>query len=257
MMKERWFARRTIYRWTWAVLLVMTSLPALEAQTPGEKLIYPELDYAIVQLHRTIEQRDDRQMDNAFFHLRKVWRAVSGEIAQYDLPHFRFPEFVEVQELMLVQMHDDLVTRDRPHLQLGLQQFRRELTDLRSCLGHEYPLDILWQCLDLYEHVKYTVEDQMMDLREWYEFEAEVTDLFSQWDHYELLAPTNPTRFSPHFDLARQAQLNDQMAICKEEFLQSLEGGFRLDFVLPCHRVGETLESALDLYLSSKQVIGT
>ncbi len=240
---------------TIAIAVIWLVFPA-KSQEVQENLIYPSLDKAIISMRAATLDGDFEETHQVFRQLESVWEEVSRDIVEYQMPHFRFPEFVEVQDIRLSQMSDDLYAKDYQNLMSNLDLFRRELMDIRECIGMEYPLDVLWRFSDLYEEVQHAIYDQMMDLREWFDFEDDVTELFSLWNQYELLSHNLNTGYFPGFDLVAQKLINDQMEICRTEFLSSLETGYRTHFAIPCDKIGDTLEEAFNLYID-KTIVGS
>jgi hypothetical protein len=124
---------------------------------------------------------------------------------------------------------------------------------MRKSQYGESPIERIWDAYLKYKILHNTVNDQMMNLQEWFEFEDQINEFLCSWDNYEVLSQQELFEFSPIFDNKKKNELNVEMRQCIEEFLQSTESGFRLDFIMPCDRIGKVVEENLLLFTSKRR----
>lgn len=117
----------------------------------------------------------------------------------------------------------------------------------------ENPLEKIWDAYLNYKALNNTVNDQMMNLQEWFEFEDQINAFLCSWDQYEVVSQQELFDYSPIFDKKKKEDLNVEMRQCIEEFLHSTESGFRLDFIMPCDRIGNVIEENLLLFASKRR----
>lgn len=110
------------------------------------------------------------------------------------------------------------------------------------------PVEKIWDAYLNYKTLNNIVNDQMMDLQEWFEFEDQISTFICSWDAYEVISWRELSDYSPLFNTKKKDELNIEMKQCIEEFLMSTESGFRLDFIIPCDRIGKVIEENLLLF---------
>ncbi len=128
------------------------------------------------------------------------------------------------------------------------------LHEYRRATNSEVPFDELWDAYLAYQEIKETVNDQMMNLKEWFEFDDQIDRFMCEWDDYDLLDPALMSRYHPEIDRSDRKELGIKMQECLNTFMKSIESGFRPDFVLPCDEIGRVLDDSLSLFAQESKV---
>jgi hypothetical protein len=116
------------------------------------------------------------------------------------------------------------------------------------------PFDVLWKSYRAYDLLNETVNDQMMNLYDWFEFEDQFNDFLCKWDDYEVVSKRDLKKYYPTFNYDKKEELIVTMNVCIDDFLQSTESGYRPDFILPCDRMGQVINESLLLFaIKSKE----
>ncbi len=239
-----------MYKWLFIFSLLLGQVGILIGQ---QALTYPQMDLALIKLRKAIIQQDVAQYPEALQDLRDHWGVAANQMLSFDFTEFNIHELVEVEDLTLHALSDALAENDSLTAMEELAYFRQNLMDLRTCEGVEfYPLDAFWKSFDIYHDVRHIVNDQMMDLRGWFEFEDMITEMVARWNQYELIVQDYADEYFPGYNHQEQSVINEEMEGCMSHFIESLESGYRPDFIVPCDQVGYTMEKALDLYVNDK-----
>lgn len=123
-----------------------------------------------------------------------------------------------------------------------------DMHDMRIQKNQPLPFDVLWKAYQAYKQVHSTVNDQMMNLYDWFEFNDQINEYMCRWDDYEVLSKNELVKYYPNFDYGKKEELVLEMRGCIEDFMRSTESGFRPDFVMPCDRIGQVLDESLLLF---------
>ncbi len=239
-----------MYKWLFVFFILSSNASMIIGQ---HSLTYPQMDLAIIKLRKAIIMQDVAQYPEALQVLRDHWGVAANLMLSFDFLEFNIDELVEVEDLTLHALADALSGNDSLAAMEELAYFRQNLMDLRTCEGVEfYPLDAFWKSFDIYHEVRHIVNDQMMDLRGWFEFEDMITEMVARWNQYELIVQDYADEYFPGFNQEEQSIINEEMEGCMSHFIESLESGYRPDFIVPCDQVGFTMEKALDLYVDDR-----
>ena len=236
-------------------ILSFAFLFSLSLSWSQHRLTFPQMDLALIHLRKAVIEQETMNHETHLQDLTDQWGVVANEMLAYDLFEFNMAELVEVQDLTLQSLSEALTRNDSLQAMEEIDFFRQNLMDARTCIGVEnYPLDAFWESYDVYRDVRHTVNDQMLDLREWFEFDDMVTEMVARWNQYELIVKKHADSYFPGFDHEKQMEINTEMEGCLSHFIESLESGFRPDFILPCDQIGYTMEKALDIYNHGVQI---
>lgn len=120
---------------------------------------------------------------------------------------------------------------------------------LRDCFEQKgYPLDAMMLLSESYTKVHKTVEDPMMDLLEWFEFSKQVNEMVDRWEKYNCIPNATIQKYFPHISGIQHQLQKEKANNCLNDFLGSLESGYRKDFILPCEDLGDALSTLMKLY---------
>ena len=112
----------------------------------------------------------------------------------------------------------------------------------------EYPIDLLLGLGSSYNSIKKAVYDQKLDLLEWIEFQELVNKFIEDWEKYNCLTLHDLTESFPNLDEEQHEEFKNKFVICLEDFITSLQSGYRSDFEIPCDELGNALSSLTALY---------
>lgn len=112
----------------------------------------------------------------------------------------------------------------------------------------DYPIDLLLSLSSRYTEINKTVYDQKLDLYEWMEFQEMVDKFISDWENYNCLSIEDISNSFPNLDKKKHEMSKGKFIMCLEDFINSLESGYRSDFELPCSELGNALDTLTTLY---------
>jgi len=116
---------------------------------------------------------------------------------------------------------------------------------------HENGLTYLAIASQLFQDVKFVVNDEMLDLYHWMEFKRMVEDLNYEWSVYAKLSYEELSLCNDFESEEVHEGLVLQVSECMDELLACFESAYRPDFQLPCTDMEDALDKLFIFYCNS------
>ncbi len=124
-----------------------------------------------------------------------------------------------------------------------------ESFSLRQCYDEiDNPLAQLIQAYESNLEIAHVVNDQMMDLKYWFEFMDLVEVFISSWDKYQCYTISRIELYYPAIDIQSHHEYMGKVADCTDLFLDSMQSGNRTEMISPCDDLRSNLEQLIFSY---------
>ena len=226
------------------MLIIMCSLIGLQAQHPSG-VNYPQLDAHLVSIWIQAEKNDISKLVAVYPTLQTEWNHVKSNLLTKEIRHLNLSQLVADLDLEIAQMgahinkeHFDALVRATKSILYSFKETRQFYTGEKSALD-----DFLstWQ---IYEELHYAVDDEMLGLYEWDEFNQLFLDFQEHFKEYVHTAtPAFEGESKLLFDLCVR-----RVEECMEEFAHTLATAQQNQFEAPCDDTRDALMDILSLY---------
>lgn len=218
----------------------------------AERLVYPELDKGLIALWENANKGDSKGSQATMQIVLTNWASVKPDILKINDAHFNNSHFVKDTETILSMMQNMLKKGGYSRLEDFVYQLLWDFSSMRNCIGiDDYPLDQLLITHLTYNEIHYTVHDEMMGLRYWFEFQEIVNDFVENWDQYDCIQTEEVQKYFPHVREKYHQVVKDKLNHCLSNFIKSLESAYRNDFEIPCDEMGDAIQELIFLYQGS------
>lgn len=209
---------------------------------------YNDFNSDLIWLRDALKKGDWVQANNHQNVVMKKWSGIKQDLKK------QYGSNITIEQLL--NSYQNAFDKKDTHLAIeSIDGVINDMHDKRKDKNQPVPFDILWRAYIAYKQVHSTVNDQMMNLYDWFEFNDQINEYMCRWDDYEVLSKNVLLKYYPNFDYDKKEQLVMDMRGCIEDFMHSTEGGFRPDFVMPCDRIGQVLDESLLLFtLRNKEI---
>lgn len=208
----------------------------------AEEYIYPSLDQSLIALWKASYSQDLTSYQPEIDKIILEWERVEPEVLNVDIINFNADYFVSNINMLIYNLQFFEESGYIHELSETAYNILWEFNHMRDCLNlHSYSLDKLLNAHLFYNEVHYTVHDDMLGLRYWFEFLEIVEDFIKYWEIYDC---TPIEKIQIHFNnIDANIHSNQKTRInkCLTSFLESMESGNRLDFEMPCDDMGNAL----------------
>jgi len=215
----------------------------------AEQYVYPSLDRALISLWKSAHERD---MQNSIASLSSVlheWNSAKNSLVQSNESKIDTKEFVNEIEYMMKGLRIYTDNGDLTHLEQITYQLLWDFSLMRDCIGIEnYPIDRLLHMHITYNEIHYTVHDEMMGLRYWFEFQDIVDEFIEHWEGYDCMGINEIQSYFDNVNPTIHKDLKQTLNTCLENFIESMDSGYRTDFELPCDEMGNAVRELIWLY---------
>ncbi len=230
------------------ILIIGGSSPVVSQS----RLIYPELDRALLRIWILDDQSSDDQYKAAIVEFEAVWKKLRTEISKEKVEHFDMNLLAMDLDHLLRLMNASHKKRNYGQLKNYADHFMWEFRSVRQCSYIEtYPLDLLWNAFEVYKEIHYTIEDPMFGLREWSEFEDLVNDFICEYENYDLIHNRQLLEYFAGIDLKNHDATKEKLSSCLYNLILSFESGYQADYVVPCDELGEAIQQIFEVYAAS------
>ena len=220
---------------------------------PIEKLVYPEIDKNLIMLWEAAIEKDKSRCQTALNQLSNNWIEALPLIKEIKSENFNTDEFIAAFEDILPIIQSNLDTHNYTRVEELAYQLLMNFSSMRSCIGiKNYAIDNLLYMYTTYSEIHYTVHDPMLGLRNWFEFQDLINDFIEYWDSYLCTQDQEIQTYFTSLNMEMHTQLKQKLNSCLENFIQSLDSGYRIDFKIPCDEMGEAIKELISLYTESK-----
>lgn len=218
-----------------------------------ERLVFPDFDQQLMLLWLASGDGDQGECRESVRDIKANWESISSDLLELDLPHINVNDFVKRVDSYVLSLDKCLDPVRFSCLRSVSYHILFEFRSLRQCLfATEYPVDLLWESMDAYMDIKSTIKDRMFNLKEWFEFEDDVTDFICTWEYYDLRHIDEIRYYFPGIKKESHNALKQKLNTCIYSLLKSFESGYQSDFQLPCDELGYAMEDLFRLYAKSR-----
>ena len=206
---------------------------------------FPELDGKLASLWSSAESSMIDTIRSEYDAVEVSWQSTIDDLKNSSLTHLDMSLFIDEQGAILKAMK---LAIDRRDYSLVAQQCYTMLNSFREArvnyTNDLYSLDELVSAFSIYDQLHYAVDDPMLGLYDWQDFEQLFVDFRKQFNRYVVIAkPDFRDLGSLPFDLAVE-----RVHECSREFAIALEGAQQGDFVAPCDDTRDALMDLIALY---------
>ena len=203
---------------------------------------FPDLDREMLSLWLGLKQGENRDYEKQVLTIKNEWSKVLDIVDEEYIEHFDYQSFIERQGLLMNEIVATESKEDYEALEFFTHQFMWEFKKIREAFTNDsYPLDDLWQVYDMYEQVRFVVNDPMLGLYEWNEFIGLYEDFKKEYLEFKQKSKTQLEQ--SNFSLYQTSI--EKVEQCIAEFEISLETAQKTDIEMPCNEIGLAL---LDLF---------
>lgn len=220
---------------------------------PLEQSVYPETDKTIIVLWKAALEKDKTICQSAIKQLSNKWIKTSAPIKELKSDTFNTEEFMAGIKDIILSIQSYINTDNYTMVEDLSYQLLLDFNSMRNCIGiNNYALDDLLNMYDTYNEIHYTVHDPMLGLRNWFEFQDLIDDFIESWDSYLCTQDKEIKTYFTGINLETHTLLKQKLNTCLDNFIQSLDSGYRTDFEIPCDIMGEAVRELIWLYAESK-----
>ena len=221
---------------------ILISIFTLFAFQQQNQFTFPYLDKEMLSLWLNLKQGENHDYETQVRAVKNEWAKVLDTVDKGYIEHFDYQGFIEGQGLLMNEIVASQSKEDYEALEFFTHQFIWEFKKIREAFTNDsYPLDDLWQVYDMYEQVRYVVNDPMLGLYEWNEFIGLFEDFKMEYLEFKQKSSTQFEK--SNFSLYQSSV--QKVEQCIAEFEESLKTAQRTDIEMPCNEIGMAL---LDLF---------
>ncbi len=225
----------------------------VDSQVSLDDIVFQDLDQNLMKVWLLGRQANGSQLDEKFKSCQKEWLFVKKKLLATDLPHVNVEEFVSDLDYYYKLLATSVGSRDYLNIEKMSYHIMYEFRSLRQCYFYSsYSLDQLWDVIDVYQSIDFTIDDPMMDLKEWHEFEDMINDMICNWENYDYLHISEIQKFYPGMNKNRHSTAKEDINSCTFSLLIAIETAMQDKFKLPCDQLGDAFEELIQLYAYSK-----
>ena len=218
------------------------------AQTNIEEFVFPELDAALVSIWIS-DENGNINTNQAIDDVTDQWHSIKPKILNLEIKHFNNQDFINDIENLIKELQLNIENKNASHIKSYSYHLLWEFRALRQCfLSVEYPLDILFDVYDHHEKISWIVNDKLMGLTEWYEFEDIIQDYMCAWGEYTLINKNALLKYNPHINIPLHNRLKENLEECNYALMVAVDGGYQDNFILPCNKIEEALYDLFGQY---------
>jgi len=234
-------------------LLLSPSVNNTVSEKSVNELCFPEFDKHLIKVWIAAKDIDSKAMEAAIESAEMEWEDVQQLLSEMTIEHIDIPDFIKRVDSYVLSLSSCYGKKNYSCLKSISYHILFEFRSLRQCLFKtEYPIDNLWESIDVYFEIRNTVKDRLFNLKEWFEFEDYVNDFICKWEYYDLKHFTEIQSYYPGINKAEHSQLKEKVNSCTYNLLKSIETGYQSNFVMPCDELGDALDEILRMYSKSK-----
>lgn len=218
-----------------------------------DDLVFQDLDQSLIKIWIGGKSQNTSGMDEMYKASFKEWSSVRNELKQLDIPHVNINEMIGDVNYYFRLLKTSISLSDYNNIEKLSYHILFEFRSLRQCyFSSAYALDQLWDVIDVYSEIDFTIDDPMMDLKEWNEFEDLVNKMICYWEGYDILHIDQIKQSFPGMNKREHAKAKEQITTCTYTLLIAIETAFQDKFKLPCDQLGDAFVEMLQLYAYSK-----
>ncbi len=233
---------------TTIILILLSSNPMLFL-TSQEGFVYKALDQAVITLlqnaHSSSMISKTAQLDEIIFQLENT----NDDLINKPTPHFDKSQYYKYCKGLTHLLARYIKKNNADKIEFFCWELLMENNQLRQCMGiSNYPLDPFLETYEAMKKLDKTINDPMMDLLEWNEFEDVIEDFINSWQVYDCFDDKNFKIYFPKFDQAKHDTLKGYLNFKMDHFLLVLNEENQGAFKDPSYEIIEILNSILHLY---------
>ncbi|MBT8234459.1 MAG: hypothetical protein HKO66_02140 [Saprospiraceae bacterium] len=214
-----------------------------------ENLVFQEFDQLLMKTWIDAKQKKSSNFTQYNNQINSEWQRIKKQIRSIELPHVDNKEFIKDLDYFMTLLDKSSSISDYNNVEKLSYHIMYEFRSLRQCYFYsEYPLDQLWDVIDVHSEIDFTIDDPMMDLKEWFEFEDMVNLMICNWETYDLLHISEIDGFFMGFNKEKHNAIKERVNSCIFSLLKAIETSFQDNFESPCDELGYALEDLIKLY---------
>lgn len=218
-----------------------------------DDLVFQDLDQSLLKIWIGAKSENNTGMSDMFDASLKEWNSVKQKLGTFDLPHINTKEMVDDVNYYFNLLGTSIALIDYNNIEKLSYHILYEFRSLRQCyFSSTYSLDQLWDVIDVYSEIDFTIDDPMMDLKEWSEFEDLVNKMICYWENYDVMHINEIIQYFPGMNKREHSKAKEQVTTCTHTLLIAIETAFQDKFKLPCDQLGDAFVELLQLYAYSK-----
>ena len=216
-------------------------------------LVFQELDKKLMKLWLNGKNQVFQNLESRLASSIKEWKFVKSELNKSELSHINIPEFIKDVDYFFELLIVSSELEDYKNIERMSYHILYEFRNLRQCYFYSsYPLDKLWDVIDVYYNIDFTIDDPMMNLKEWFEFEDMINEMICDWENYDHLHISEIQNYFPGINAERHNVIKEDVDSCTFSLLISIETAQQDKFKMPCDQLGNALEELIQLYAYSQ-----
>jgi len=206
-----------------------------------------EFEGSTIDLWKAYEQSvDNRQIKFRYVEMKNRARLLNLHSNDECICHQNALMNIDV---LVEEINSQLNTIDNCLIDELCQNILEESFKLRHCLGEAAtPLELLIQTYQFNEEISTVVNDQMMDLKYWFEFLDLVNSFVESWDRYACLTSFEIKESYPFINPEIHKIYLNEVRNCTDLFLDSMQSADRKAMVQPCDDLQENLQELIFSY---------
>jgi len=208
------------------LIFVFTNLgysKSMEAQQISlSDLVYQNLDQDLMKIWLLGKNKSDAKLNEKFLSCQNEWKFTKAKLSKLEIPHVDVSEFNDDVDYFFKLLFTSIDLKDYLNIEKMAYHILYEFRFLRQCYFYSnYVLDQLWDVIDAYQEIYFTIDDPMMVLKEWSEFEDLINSMICNWENYEYLHISEINKFYPGMNKRQHAKVKEDVNSCTFSLLKA------------------------------------
>ena len=156
----------------------------------GQSGIYNDFNSDLIWLRNAVKKGDWIQANNHQKVVLKKWSGIKQDMKKQYGTNRAIEQSLNAYQKAYNKKDSKFAIESIDGVIDDMQEMRKEK-------NQPVPFDILWRAYSSYKQVHSTVNDQMMNLYDWFEFNDQINEYMCRWDDYEVLSKAETIEILP------------------------------------------------------------
>jgi len=215
----------------------------------SQQEVYPSLDRKLISLWESASKNDLVKSKSSLQLVKDEWSMAEQYVSSINHQNFNSGYFKDDTRYLLNAMTKSIEDSNFQQLEDFSYQMLWDFSSMRDCIGvRNHPIDQLLKTHITYSEIHYTVHDEMMGLKYWFEFQELVEIFEDYWNEYDNMSMDAINSYFGEISQEKHIILKKTVNDCLAIFMSSLDSGNRTDFEMPCDDMGDALNELIWLY---------
>lgn len=236
-----------------SIAFVLTPKNILCQNSTVDDFVFQDLDQSLLKIWIGGKSHNLSGIGDMYQSSFQEWNIAKKKLQNLAAPHVNIEELIDDVNYYFKILKTSIELEDYSNVEKLSYHIIYEFRSIRQCYySSAYVLDKLWDVIDVYTKIDFTIDDPMMDLKEWNEFEDLINKMICNWEGYDVMHIDEIQHFFPGMNKYRHVNAKEQVSTCIYSLLIAIESAFQDRFKLPCDQLGEAFVEIIQLYAYAK-----